>query len=154
MANRAPTPIPESQVRRGFAVAVLLAAVQFGIHTHSLFSLAGLAQGAHAWILDGFGHGAAGRGVVMLVFVALFAVHFLEAAVWGLYLWYKGLSPTLIEGVYFSATSITGLGYGDVVLPPPWRLLGPVMAIAGLLMFGCSTAFLFLVLEKVWSELV
>jgi hypothetical protein len=41
------------------------------------------------------------------------------------------------------------LGYGDVVLQPPWRILGPSVAISGTLMFGCSTAFLFLILQKV-----
>jgi hypothetical protein len=46
--------------------------------------------------------------------------------------------------------AITALGYGYVVLPPPWRILGPLVAISGTLMFGCSTAFLFLVLQKVW----
>jgi hypothetical protein len=47
---------------------------------------------------------------------------------------------------------MTTLGYGDVVLPPPWRNLGPLMAVSGLLMFGCSTAFLFVVIQEVWLQ--
>jgi hypothetical protein len=46
---------------------------------------------------------------------------------------------------------ITTLGYGDVVLKYPWRHLGTLIAITGVLMFGCSTAFLFLVLQEVWK---
>ena len=44
------------------------------------------------------------------------------------------------------------LGYGDVVLKKPWRSLGPISAINGLLTFGCSTAFLFLVLQSIWQN--
>jgi hypothetical protein len=44
------------------------------------------------------------------------------------------------------------VGYGDLVLPAPWRLLGPLASINGTLMFGCSTAFLFLVLQNIWTH--
>ena len=33
------------------------------------------------------------------------------------------------------------LDMANVVLRPPWRVIGACMAINGLLMFGCSTAF-------------
>ena len=89
-----------------------------------------------------------GMTLALVTFFALFITHICEAAAWGLFLWRKGLSPTFTEGIYFSATSITSLGYGDLVLPPPWRILGPLVAISGTLMFGCSTAFLFMVLQK------
>jgi len=52
----------------------------------------------------------------------------------------------------FSATSVTTLGYGDIVLPKPWRQLGPLIAIHGVLLFGCSTAFLFVILQRVWEQ--
>jgi voltage-gated potassium channel Kch len=61
------------------------------------------------------------------------------------------LLPSVTEGIYFTAASITTLGYGDVVLKYPWRHLGTLIAITGVLMFGCSTAFLFLVLQEVWK---
>jgi voltage-gated potassium channel len=44
---------------------------------------------------------------------------------------------------YFSATSYSTVGYGDVVLPPDWRLLGPVESIVGVLMCGISVSVLF-----------
>jgi hypothetical protein len=46
---------------------------------------------------------------------------------------------------------LTALGYGDLVLRAPWQRLGPVMATNGILMYGCSTAFLFLIIQRVWS---
>jgi voltage-gated potassium channel Kch len=56
------------------------------------------------------------------------------------------------EGLYFTIATVTTLGYGDVTLPPPWRQLGPGLAIVGMLMFGCSAAFLFVVMQGVWAR--
>ena len=62
-------------------------------------------------------------------------------------------SPTLVRRqLVFRGTSHTTLGYGDLVLKKPWRSLGPISAINGLLTFGCSTAFLFLVLQNIWQH--
>jgi hypothetical protein len=49
---------------------------------------------------------------------------------------------------YFSATSYSTVGYGDVVLPPVWRLLGPVEAIMGVLMCGISVSALFAIATR------
>ena len=40
------------------------------------------------------------------------------------------------------------MGYGDVVLPPVWRLLGPVEAIMGVLMCGISVSALFAIAAR------
>ena len=47
---------------------------------------------------------------------------------------------------YHSAVNYTTLGYGDVVMSPAWRLLGPMEAADGMLMFGLSTALVFAVI--------
>ena len=49
---------------------------------------------------------------------------------------------------YFSATSYSTVGYGDIVLPPVWRLLGPVEAIMGVLMCGISVSALFAIAAR------
>jgi hypothetical protein len=100
--------------------------------------------------IDRIGPSWAGKAIILSCFAMLFAVHVAESAVWGLYLWRQGLAPNYPEGFYFAAATVTALGYGDVVLSPPWRILGPLIAIAGLLKFGCSTAFLFVVIQAVW----
>lgn len=41
---------------------------------------------------------------------------------------------------YHSAVNYTTLGYGDIVMSPRWRLLGPQEAASGTLAFGRSTA--------------
>lgn len=135
-----------------FGLALALAAGVFLFHAGVLTEGARHLIAMNAWLTDNYGTTTAGRVLVVISFLALFITHFIEAVAWGLFLWRKGLISTFTEGVYFSATSITALGYGDVVLAPPWRMLGPLVAISGALMFGCSTAFLFLVLQKVWVE--
>ena len=44
---------------------------------------------------------------------------------------------------YFSATSYSTVGYGDVLLPFKWRLLGPLESMMGVLMCGISVGLLF-----------
>src|SRR5208282_4091933 len=53
---------------------------------------------------------------------------------------------------YFSATSYSTVGYGDVVLPPVWRLLGPVEAIVGVLMCGISVSALFAIAARLIGD--
>ena len=42
--------------------------------------------------------------------------------------------------LYHSAVNFATLGYGDIVMSERWRLLGPLEAANGILMFGVSTA--------------
>jgi voltage-gated potassium channel len=47
------------------------------------------------------------------------------------------------SALYFSASSYATVGYGDVVLPSNWRMLGPLESIIGVLMCGISVSVLF-----------
>ena len=47
-----------------------------------------------------------------------------------------------------SAVNYTTLGYGNVIMSPSWRLLGPLEAANGMLMFGVSTAMIFTVIQR------
>ena len=75
-----------------------------------------------------------------------------EASMWAAFFWKSGHLASFSESWYFAGLSHTSLGYGDVVLPKPWKSLGPICAINGLLTFECSTAALFLVLQLVWHD--
>jgi hypothetical protein len=55
----------------------------------------------------------------------------------------------LQSALYFSAVTYTTTGYGDLVLPPDWRLVGAVEAVTGILMCGWSTGFFFAVVSRV-----
>ena len=49
---------------------------------------------------------------------------------------------------YFSATSYSTAGYGDVLLPPKWRLFGPLESMLGVLMCGLSVSLLFALVNR------
>jgi voltage-gated potassium channel Kch len=135
-----------------FTLAVLITIALFFLHTIILFDVAG-ALLEHLPQLEGrLGHHSAGKVLVTGCFVLLFAAHLGEAAIWALFLSRKRLVSGFGEGLYFTIATVTTLGYGDVTLPPPWRQLGPGLAIVGMLMFGCSAAFLFVVMQGVWAR--
>jgi len=74
--------------------------------------------------------------------------HLLEITVWGLfYFWTDGM-PDLHSALYFSSVTYTTTGYGDLVLPKAWRLVGGVEALTGVLMCGWSTGFFFAVVSR------
>lgn len=83
---------------------------------------------------------------------ALLLLHLAEAVVWALFFVLIGVLPDLEAAAYFSLTSYTTVGYGDLVLPEPWRLLGPLEAAVGILMLGWSTGVLVAVLGRIYSQ--
>jgi len=75
-------------------------------------------------------------------------LHLVEIAVWAFfYAWDHGM-PDLPSAFYFSAVTYTTTGYGDLVLPNEWRLVGGVEALTGILMCGWSAAFFFAVVSR------
>ncbi len=85
----------------------------------------------------------------------LLTLHILEVAVWAIaYLAIPNLETlnSLEEATYFSTVTFTTLGYGDIVIDGPWRMFAAIQAMAGHLIFGWSTALLFAVVQRIWSE--
>jgi hypothetical protein len=54
----------------------------------------------------------------------------------------------LYEAVYHSAVNFTSLGYGDVVMSARWKLMGPLEAADGVMMFGMTSAALMAILQQ------
>src|SRR6185436_7932580 len=89
----------------------------------------------------------------LLVRVAwqLILIHIVEISVWALFYRWQHCLPDAESAFYFSGVTYTTLGYGDLVLPPEWRLLGPVEGLTGILMCGLSTGYFFAVVSKFLS---
>ena len=49
---------------------------------------------------------------------------------------------------YFAFVNYATLGYGDITPVEPGRLLGPITAMNGMLLFGWSTAVIFEMLRR------
>ena len=85
---------------------------------------------------------------VMIAAVAvLMAAHMCEISIWSLAYAVLGVTPEGADRLYFAFVNFTTLGYGDIVPVPRWRLLGPMTAMNGVLLFGWSTAVIFEVLS-------
>jgi voltage-gated potassium channel len=89
---------------------------------------------------------------IVRVVAALLLWHFCEAGAWAAFFFAAGLFPDLGTAFYFSLTSYTTVGYGDVVLPAAWRVLGPIEAAVGILMFGWSTAVMVAAVKRVYGS--
>jgi hypothetical protein len=75
-------------------------------------------------------------------------LHVTEIMVWALAYTLWNAMPDLPSAMYFSAVTYTTTGYGDLVLPQSWRLVGAIEALTGILMCGWSTGFFFAVLSR------
>ena len=78
----------------------------------------------------------------------LMVAHFSEVMVWSLAYVIVDAAPAGADPVYFAFVNYTTLGYGDVIPVERWRLLGPITAMNGVLLFGWSTAVIFEVLRR------
>jgi hypothetical protein len=89
---------------------------------------------------------------LMTVITLVMAIaHLCEIALWAAAFWAIGEIESFDKAFYLSAQNYTALGYGDIVLSERWRLLGPLEAINGLLLFGLSTAAMFAALSRLVS---
>ena len=80
--------------------------------------------------------------LVMQTTVAVIVLHGIVILLWAsCYRWL--CLPSWESAFYFSASSYATVGYGDVVLPSKWRLLGPLESMVGMLMSGVSIGLLF-----------
>lgn len=77
--------------------------------------------------------------------------HLVEITVWALFYFWKDAMPDVQSALYFSAVTYTTTGYGDLVLPEEWRLVGGVEALTGILMCGWSTGFFFAAVNRMYG---
>ena len=86
--------------------------------------------------------------VMMAVVSVLMAAHAAEVIIWSLIYAIVGAAAAGADLLYFAFVNYTTLGYGDVLPVERWRLLGPITAMNGVLLFGWSTAVIFEVLRR------
>jgi hypothetical protein len=86
---------------------------------------------------------------VMVATVGILLVaHVAEVITWSLAYAILDAAPPGADVLDFAFVNYTTLGYGDVVPVERWRLLGPMTAMNGVLLFGWSTAVIFEVLRQ------
>lgn len=80
--------------------------------------------------------------MLVLCATALWVLLQMTIAVWAWAFTFMalGVFATLEPSVYFALVAFTTLGFGDILLPIEWRLLGGMAALNGLLNIGLVTA--------------
>src|SRR5262245_38353334 len=124
-------------------------AVAFTIVIHGLLLAANLRFVRHERKLKRAGTRFSIDFMIVTVAVMLpLVAHLIEIAVWAVLFVLFGEFEALGLAFYHSAMNYTTLGYGDIVMSPAWKMLGPIEATDGLLMFGVSTAMIFTVIQR------
>jgi hypothetical protein len=90
---------------------------------------------------------------LLLVRVAwlLILIHGIEISMWALFYRWEGCLPDAESAFYFSGVTYTTIGYGDVVLAKPWRILGPIEGMSGILMCGLSAGLFFATVTRIYA---
>ena len=126
----------------GLTVATVIFAVLVWGFTESRLSK------LHVWSLTP-PHGPKLMTILALTLLGTLAM--MTVAVWGWAIAFRllGLFETFEASVYFALVSFTTLGFGDVLLPQEWQLLGGLAAANGLLLFGLLTAIVVETLREI-----
>ena len=118
---------------RVYVLALLLATFIAALHAGILFGLADLLMVLREAAEDGLAPRLMDILLVVGAISGLFAAHIGETAMWGVFFWKSGRLASFSDGWYFAGVSHTR---------------SPLIAET----FGCSTAFLFLILQSVWQH--
>jgi hypothetical protein len=126
-------------------IACLLVVVTVAMHAVGFALLLRALVRSHALTMVGFRRVT---GLVIGLTCWLIVIHLAGIAVWGLFYFWQGCLPDAESALYFSSVTYTTVGYGDLVLPKPWRMLAPIEALTGILMCGLSTGLFFALVNR------
>ncbi len=74
----------------------------------------------------------------------------LDICLWALLYLALGALPSLDDALYFSTTTFTTVGYGDIVLGKDWRQVSVFEAVNGWIIFGWATALIMAIIQRVY----
>lgn len=129
------------------ALATIMAGTTIAIHLAGLALLLRLLRHhrsrrtANPLLQDGIGILAAAFG--------LFLLHAIEIWAYAALYYFAGALRSFEEALYFSTSTYSTIGYGDVVLAPGWRVLGAIEGANGVILLGWSTAFFVAVVSRI-----
>jgi hypothetical protein len=136
---------------RQFLVGGGLSVINITIHAFVMTTVVRVARVAGAKEIS---HPSLFLIAVMIPTVSVLMItHAFEVIAWSLVYWVVDAAPPGANLVYFAFVNYTTLGYGDVLPMQDWRLLGPITAMNGVLLFGWSTAIIFEVLRRALARI-
>lgn len=78
--------------------------------------------------------------VLLISVIAALGMITVSVWIWAFAYWGLGVFVTFETSLYFSLVSFTTLGFGDIILPPEWRILSGMTAANGFLVIGMMSA--------------
>ena len=134
---------------------ILFLLVSACVTIHGMGMMLGLRWLSHAWPRHEH-HFSLPRTFWILIRVVfgLLLLHLLQITVWAACYDLAGCFPDFSTSFYYSATSYSTVGFGDVVPPVSWRVLGAIEAVTGVLMFGWSTGVLFSIVNHLQHHFI
>lgn len=123
------------------AIGSLLTLATIVVAAASWWALENVLARLHSWAVRP-PHGPKLMVVLSLALVWTLGMMTISVWVWAVALYFLEIFITFEASVYFALVAFTTLGFGDILLPQEWRLLGGLAAANGLLMFGLLTAIL------------
>ncbi len=91
----------------------------------------------------------AGVAVTTGLMILLVVGNLGQIAVWAGLFVHLGEFSRFADAFYHSAVNFATLGYGDVVMSPRYRLLGPLESVNGIVMIGISTSAFTAALQRI-----
>lgn len=89
--------------------------------------------------------------LIITLFAGVLFLHVIQTSLWAVFYYTQDLFSDFETSLYFSMVSFTTIGYGDVLLPRRWRLLGVIEGFSGVLLCGVSTAFIFAAMNAMFK---
>jgi Ion channel len=129
--------------------ASMLVAITVVVHVFGLTFLLKHLSRRHGLLPTGFWPTS---GLLISLTWWLLVIHLLEIAIWGLFYTRAECLPDAETAFYFSGVTYATIGYGEVVLTKPWRMLGPIEGLTGILMCGLSTGFYFVIVNRIYQS--
>jgi hypothetical protein len=80
--------------------------------------------------------------LLLLATLGVIAIHTAEIWLYAALYLKLGAFHHFEEALYFSTVTYSSIGYGDLLMPHAWRILGAIEGAVGIVMLGWSTAFL------------
>jgi len=136
---------PTSRMLTNILIAAGLVVVTVFIHAVGFSAMIRAILRSHALERWGF---LTVTALVIALTCWLIVIHLAEISVWGLFYLLQGCLPDAESALYFSGATYTTVGYGELVLPKPWRMFAALEALTGILMCGLSTGLFFALVNR------
>ena len=136
-------------------VQLLIGALLIGVSTALQAASIGVAMMVRPHIARRLGRLRIGLmvGVIAAAALWMLAGQMIGMWLWALMLIWVGAFEALEPALYFTISAYTTLGFGDLLAPDDWRVLGAVAGANGMLGFGLATAALVEFVRRIRDDL-